>query len=110
MIIGEEKMEYVYAALVLHEAGKPIKESSIMDILNAAGASPDETRVKALVAALDGVDIEEALSSAVMAAPAAAAAGAAPAAGKAAAAEKEEEEEEEEEEDDAEMGLGALFG
>ena len=102
-------MQYVYSALILHELGKDITESAIMDILKAAGDSPDETRVKALIAALDGVDIEEALSQAVMAAPAA---GAAPAASgdSGAAAKAEEPEEEEEEEEEEEMGLGALFG
>ena len=43
--------------------------------MDAAGVSPDDARVKALVAALDGVNIEEAVekASVVSAAPAAAA-------------------------------------
>jgi len=73
----------------------------------------DESRVKALVAALSDVDIEDALASAVVAAPAAG--GAAPAAGGAApAAEAAAPEEEEEEEEVGEVveddGLGSLFG
>ena len=53
-------MEYVYAALLLHKAGKEINESSVQAVLSAAGIAVNESRVKALVAALDGVNIEEA--------------------------------------------------
>ena len=68
-------MEYVYGALVLHAAGKPITEENLKKVLTAAGVKPDETRIKALTAALEGVNIEEALAKAVAvpAAPAAAA-------------------------------------
>ncbi len=106
-------MEYIYAALLLHKAGKPIKEESVKAVLTAAGVSADESRVKALVAALEGVNIEEAISKAA-AAPVAVAAAAAPAhaAGAAAPAAKEEKKEEEkkEEEESGMAGLGALFG
>ncbi len=105
-------MEYLYSALVLHKAGKDVTVDGVTAVLDAAGVDVDSNRVKALVAALETVDIEEALSSAVMAAPAAAApaaSGSAAAAAPAAEAEEEEEEEEEGEvvEDD---GLGSLFG
>ena len=103
-------MEYVYGALVLHAAGKPINEDSLTKVLTAAGVKVDATRVKALTAALEGVNIDEALKSAV-AMPAAAPAAAAPAAEK--KAEKKEEKKKEEEkvsEEEAAAGLGALFG
>lgn len=99
-------MEYIYSALTLHAAGKPVDVDGVTKVLQAAGVEADEARVKALVGALDGVDIDEALKTAVAAAPAAGAA--APA-----AAEAEEEEEEEEEgasEEEAMAGLGSLFG
>jgi large subunit ribosomal protein L12 len=105
-------MEYIYAALLLHKAGKPIKEESVKAVLTAAGIAVDDARIKALVAALDGVNIEEAISKAaaapvaVAAAPAAAA-GAAAAAPAAAAPAPEEKKEEEE---SGMAGLGALFG
>jgi large subunit ribosomal protein L12 len=104
-------MEYIYAALLLHNAGKAITEEAITAVLQAAGTDVNEARVKALVAALEGVDIEEAISKAAFAAPAAAAA-AAPAAAAAAEAPVEEPEEEEEDtsEEDGMAGLGALFG
>lgn len=103
-------MEYIYAALLLHNAGKAITEEAISAVLQAAGIEVNEARAKALVAALEGVDIEEAIAKAAFAAPAAAApAAAAPAAAEAPAEEPEEEEEDTSEEDGM-AGLGALFG
>ena len=105
-------MEYIYGALLLHSAGKQINEGDLTKVLEAAGISVEAARVKAVVTSLDGVNIEEAMTTAVAAAPAAAApaaGGAAPAA----AEEKKEEEPEEEEgpsEEEAMAGLGALFG
>ena len=60
-------MEYIYAALTIHKAGGKIDEASVKKVLEAAGATPDDTRVKALVAALDGVDINDAVSRAAAA-------------------------------------------
>ncbi len=109
-------MEYVYAALILHETGEEINEDNLTGVLEAAGVDVEESRVKALVAALEDVDIEEAIETA--AAVPAAGAGAA-AAGDDADADDEadeeaeaEDEEDEEEEDDAAggEGLGDLFG
>jgi large subunit ribosomal protein L12 len=102
-------MEYIYAALLLHNAGKAITEETITAVLKAAGIEVNESRAKALVAALEGVDIEEAISKAAFAAPAAAAPAAAPAAAEAPAEEVVEEEEDTSEEDGM-AGLGALFG
>ena len=103
-------MEYIYSAMILHSAGKEITEDAVSGILKAAGVEPDAARVKALTASLEGVDIEEAMKTAV-AAPVAAAAPAAAAAAPAAEEKKEEEPEEEAvSEEDAAAGLGALFG
>jgi large subunit ribosomal protein L12 len=98
-------MEYIYAALLLHNAGKDITEESVSAVLSAAGTEVNESRARALVAALEDVDIEEAMATAAFA-PAAAAA--APVA--AAAEEAPAEEEKEEEEESGMAGLGALFG
>ncbi len=100
-------MEYVYAAMVLHKAGKEITDSSLKSVLEAAGVKPDEGRVKALVAALSDVDIDEAIKNAAPVAAAPAAPAAAPAAEK---AEKKEEKKEEKAPEEAAAGLGALFG
>jgi len=102
-------MEYIYAALLLHNAGKDINEENVKTVLSAAGIAADDARVKALVAALDGVDIEDAISKAA-AAPVAVAAAPAAAAPAAAVEEEAEEEEEKEDEEGGMAGLGALFG
>lgn len=104
-------MEYIYAALLLHNAGKDVNDENVTAVLNAAGVAVEDARVKALVAALEDVDIEEAISKAAVAPAAAAPAAAAPAAAAPAAVEEEEEEEKKEEEEESGMaGLGALFG
>ena len=107
-------MEYVYAALLLHKLKQNITEDSVKNVVQAAGVTPDDVRVKALVAALSEVQIDEALKAAPVAvagaaAPAAAgpaAAGGTGAAGGGEAPPKEEEKKEEE----ALEGLSSLFG
>jgi large subunit ribosomal protein L12 len=93
--------------LVLHAAGKEISEDSVANVLKSAGVSPDATRIKALTASLEGINIDDAIKSAVVsAAPAAAA----PVAEKKEAKKEEEKKEEKVSEEDAAAGLGALFG
>ena len=113
-------MEYVYAALILNETDEEINEENLTGVLEAAGVDVEESRVKALVAALEDVDIDEAVADAA----AVPAAGAAAAGGAAAADESADDEEEVEEtsdvpdttdddddEDEASgEGLGQLFG
>jgi len=107
-------MEYVYAAMLLHKAGKEINEENLTNILTAAGITTDAIRVKALVASLSEVNIDEAIKAApAMMAAAPAATEAAPVAEqKAAPAEdkKKKAEEEKAKEEAALEGLGALFG
>ena len=102
-------MEYMYAAMLLHSAKKPITEEAVTAILNAAGIQTDSIRVKALVAALAEINIDEALKAPVFAA-------ATPTPSVAPAAEQKKEEtkpaekhKEEKKEEDL-QGLGALFG
>jgi len=107
-------MEYVYGAMLLHKAGKEINETNLTQVLTAAGINADTVRVKALVASLAEVKIDEAIKSAptMMAAPVAAtAAAAAPAAeAKPKEDEKKKKDEEKQKEEAALEGLGALFG
>ena len=118
-------MEYIYAALLLHYGKQPITEENIVRVLQAAGIAPDEVKVKALVAALKEVNIEEAIKSAAVipapvaapvaapAAPAAPQAGAAPAeqaAAKPAEEKKAEEKKEGPSEEEVAAGLASLFG
>lgn len=100
-------MEYIYAAMLLHSGDKEINEANVKGVIEAAGIEADDARVKGLIAALEDVDIDEAIEiSSIAAAPVAAAS--APVA--AAPPEEEEEEEEEATEEEAAAGLGALFG
>jgi large subunit ribosomal protein L12 len=104
-------MEYIYAAMLLHKAGKEINEANLTQVLTAAGVNADTVRVKALVASLAEVKIDEAIKSAptMMAAPAAAPA--APAAEAKPKEEKKEKKEDEKQKEEAALeGLGALFG
>jgi large subunit ribosomal protein L12 len=109
-------MENIYAAMLLHKAGKEINEDSVTSVLNAAGVTVDPIQVKALVASLSEVNIDEAIKAAptmMAAAPVAASAGSAPTEQKAAAPpedKKKKAEEEKAKEDAALEGLGALFG
>jgi len=116
-MVGEgcsSTMEYVYAALLLHKLKQNITEDSVKSVVKSAGATPDDVRVKALVAALSEVNIEEALKAAPVAMAAATAApaagGAAPAAGGAAPSKAAEEKKEEKKEEEALEGLSSLFG
>lgn len=99
-------MEYVYAAMLLHKAGQKIEEANVKKVLDAAGVKTNEARIKALVAALEGVNIEEAIEKAAV--PVAVA----PAAGDSGKKEdtKKKVEEEKKSEEQAAAGLGALFG
>ncbi|NQE05943.1 50S ribosomal protein L12 [ANME-1 cluster archaeon GoMg1] len=112
-------MEYIYAALLLHDSGKEITEGGIAAIMKAAGTESDKGRIKALISALSDVNIDEAMAQAQPAyapaamAPAAMPAQAAEEAPKAAETKKEEKKKEEEEEKAEETGmegLASLFG
>jgi len=107
-------MEYVYASLLLHYAKRPINEDTLRKVLEAAGIEVDDVRVKAVVAALSSVNIDEAIKSASIAVPAAATAAQPVQPAAQAAAPKEEaetkKEEEKPSEEEAVEGLAALFG
>jgi len=105
-------MEYVYAAMLLHKAGQKVEETSVGKVLDAAGVKADPARTKALVAALDGVDIDKAIKDAsqVQVAAAAPAADAGPSEAEKKAAEAKKEEESKKGEQQAAAGLSALFG
>lgn len=103
-----DTMEYVYAALMLHKLKKEINEANISSIIKASGTEANEAKVKALVASLADVNIEEAIKAApvaVAAAPAASGAGEAKKEGK-----KEAETPSAKSEEQAMEGLSSLFG
>lgn len=94
-------MEYIYAALLLNKLGKEITETNLKAVIQAAGVTADEARIKTLVASIKGVDINKAISEAAVVASA-------PSAG--AAKQPEAKKEEKPKEEEAAEGLAALFG
>ena len=101
-------MNYIYSALLLHSAGKPVNEENLKKVISSID-QPDEAKIKSMVTALEGVNIDEVISKAAM--PMAVAAAAPVAIG---AAEKKEdkpsEEELEKKAEEAAGGLASLFG
>lgn len=99
-------MEIVYAVLLLHSLGEKIDEAGVKKVMEAAGAKVDSAQVKALVANLKDVNIDEAIKGASVVQTA-------PAPEELKKEEKPEERKEEKKEEKAEeaaAGLGALFG
>ena len=100
-------MEYVYAALMLHKLEKEVNEANVASVVKATGAEVNEAQVKALVASLADVNIDDAIKAAPVAvaaaAPAADAGGDAP-------KEKKAEPPSEKQEEAAMEGLSSLFG
>jgi large subunit ribosomal protein L12 len=103
-------MEYVYAALLLHKLQKDVTEENITSVVKASGTDVNEAQVKALVAALADVNIEEAIKAAPVAVAAAAAPTAAAGGGAPAAESKEEKKDDGKSEEQAMEGLSSLFG
>jgi large subunit ribosomal protein L12 len=95
------KMENIYAALLLHKLGKEVDEKNLKSVVAAAGGQIDESKIKSLVASLKGVDIDKELENASLVA-------AAPASSDAPKEKKEAKIEEKKEA--AAEGLSALFG
>ena len=94
----------IYSALLLHKAGKEINEANLKRVVEAAGVRIEDAKIKALVANLEGVNIEEAIKQAAVAPVVASA----PVGSEKKVAEKPKEEKKDAEE--AAAGLGALFG
>jgi len=102
-------MEYVYAALLLHKLQKEVNEENVSSVVKASGVEVNPAQVKALIAALADVNIEEAIKAAPVAA-------AAPAAEASAAGGDEKKDKAEKKADDGKSeeqameGLSSLFG
>ena len=103
-------MEYVYAALMLHKLEKEVNEANVSSVVKATGAEVNEAQVKALVASLADVNIEDAIKAAPVAVAAAAAPSADAAASGDAPKEKKAEPPSEKQEEAAMEGLSSLFG
>lgn len=96
-------MEYIHTALLLQKVGKEVNENNVKKVLEAAGAHAEEAKIKALVSALDGVDVEKIIKEASIMPVAAIQAALQE-------AKKEEKKEDKKSEETAAAGLGSLFG
>lgn len=97
-------MENIYAALLLHKAGKDVNEENVKSVVAAAGIETNEDRIKSMIASLNGVDIDAELANASLVSAAPAASGNAP------AAQAKQEAPKEEKKEAAAEGLSSLFG
>ena len=103
-------MEYVYAALMLHKLQKEVTEENVTSVVKATGAEVNEAQVKALVASLADVNIEEAIKASPVAVATAPAAAADAPEGKDEKKEAKSEPPSEKQEEQAMEGLASLFG
>ena len=104
-------MEYVYAALMLHKLQKDVNEENVTSVVKSTGVEVNPAQVKALVAALADVNIEEAIKAAPVAVAAAPAAASEDSGKGAESAEKPKEKEKDgKSEEQAMEGLSSLFG
>ena len=103
-------MEYIYAALMLHKLQKEVTEENVTSVVKATGAEVNEAQVKALVASLADVNIEEAIKAAPVAVATAPAAAADAPEGKDEKKEAKSAPASEKQEEQAMEGLASLFG
>ena len=93
-------MEYIYGALLLHKVGKEVTAENLTKVIHSTGIEVDASKIKTLIASLNGVDISAELekASAISSAPASA------------PAEEKKEEKKEEKPVESAAGLASLFG
>lgn len=103
-------MEYMYGALLLHSAGQQITEENLTNVLKGANVEVNSAMVKAVVASLEGVNIEDVLKNAASQVVAPAQAQQPEKKEEKKEEEKKKEKEEESGEEEAAAGLSALFG
>ena len=99
-------MEYVYSALLIHKLGHEVNSNKVKGVIEAAGGKADDMKIRALLSALDGVNIDEVIKQAAI--PVAVAQPSEEK--KESKKEKTSEEDEKKAEEAASAGLGALFG
>lgn len=101
-------MEYIYTVLLLHEAKKEINADNIKKVLNSIGVEASDAMINAVLAALQGVDLDKIKEESLAVAPVQVQTAAQPQ--QTQEAKKEEKKEETKKEEQALEGLSALFG
>ena len=103
-------MEYVYAALLLHKLKKQVTEENVSSVVKASGTEVNQAQVKALVAALADVNIDDAIKAAPVAVSPASAPEATPGGDEKKEEKKEKKADDGKSEEQAMEGLSSLFG
>ena len=103
-------MEYVYAALLLHKLKKEVTEENVSSVVKASGTEVNQAQVKALVAALADVNIDDAIKAAPVAVSPASAPEATPGGDEKKEEKKEKKADDGKSEEQAMEGLSSLFG
>ena len=60
-------MEYIYAVMLLNSAKKELSEANMTAVIKAAGIDVDTSKIKSVIASLDGLDIEKVIEENAMA-------------------------------------------
>jgi len=99
-------LEYIYAVWLLHEAKKEINADNIKKVLTSVGIEPNDAMINAVLASLQGVDLNKIKEESLSFAPAQPT----PQQTEQKKEEKQENKAEEKKEEQALEGLSSLFG
>ncbi|MDT7890655.1 MAG: 50S ribosomal protein P1 [Candidatus Nanopusillus sp.] len=99
-------LEYIYAVWLLHEAKKEINADNIKKVLTSVGIEPNDAMVNAVLASLQGVDLDKIKEESLSFAPVQVS----PQQVEQKKEEKQEKKVEEKKEEQALEGLASLFG
>ncbi|MCG2882875.1 MAG: 50S ribosomal protein P1 [Candidatus Nanopusillus sp.] len=99
-------LEYIYAVWLLHEAKKEINADNIKKVLTSVGIEPNDAMINAVLASLQGVDLDKIREESLSFAPAQPT----PQQTEQKKEEKQENKAEEKKEEQALEGLSSLFG
>ncbi|MFZ8800979.1 MAG: 50S ribosomal protein L12 [Candidatus Nanopusillus sp.] len=99
-------LEYIYAVWLLHEAKKEINADNIKKVLTSVGIEPNDAMINAVLASLQGVDLDKIKEESLSSAPVQVS----PQQVEQKKEEKQEKKVEEKKEEQALEGLASLFG
>jgi Ribosomal protein L12E/L44/L45/RPP1/RPP2 len=99
-------LEYIYTVWLLHEAKKEINADNIKKVLTSVGIEPNDAMVNAVLASLQGVDLDKIKEESLSIAPVQVT----PQQVEQKKEEKQEKKVEEKKEEQALEGLSSLFG